>query len=344
MRPALSTVGRMTRRQALKKGAAALTVLSCAPASALSRRAEPLTFGLCADVHQDVMHDAPERLARFVAEMEQRDAVFIAQLGDFCIPKDDNREFLGVFESFSGEHYHVLGNHDTDSDNLTKNGYSQAETMAFWGMARNYYSFVQGGIRFIVLDGNEHHPGERQGHYPLHVGQAQLAWLERELAETSDPVILLSHQSPENDEGLDNGPAVRAVLEEANRAAGWPRVLAYFSGHHHLNDLVHVNGIPYVQVNSMSYFWVGEECQNYSYPEHIHAANPMLEFTAPYRDPIWSTVTVDPSAGEIRIEGRWSEWAGRSPEELGYEAPLARRRGMSPRIDDRRLPIDVEGS
>lgn len=67
----------------------------------------------------------------------------------------------------------------------------------------------------------------------------------------------------------------------------------------------------------------------------------MLELTAPYRDPVWSTVTIDPEAGEIRVEGRSSEWVGRSPEELGYQSPPARRRGMSPRSDDVRIGIDV---
>ena len=120
-------------------------------------------------------------------------------------------------------------------------------------------------------------------------------------------------------------------------------MLACFTGHHHLNDLVEVREIPYVQINSMSYFWVGEECRNQAYSDQIHAARPMLAFTAPYRDPLWTTVTIDPIAGEIRVEGRESAWAGQAPEELGYAAPLAQRKGMSPRIDPRRLEIDRRG-
>lgn len=80
------------------------------------------------------MHDATERMAVFTRAMNERKATFIAQLGDFCIPKDGNRRFLDTFHSFEGRHYHVLGNHDTDSDNLTKNGSTQEETKAFWGM------------------------------------------------------------------------------------------------------------------------------------------------------------------------------------------------------------------
>jgi len=328
-----------TRREFLKRTAAGAAVLAFRPSRAIARGLEPLSFGLCADVHQDVMHDAPERLAAFVSDMNRRRVAFIAQLGDFCIPKKENQGFLDVFHSFDGPHYHVLGNHDTDSENLTKNGYTQEQTKAFWGMERDYYSFVHGGYRFVVVDGNDR-PENAGTSYPRLIGEPQLLWLERELRTTEEPVVLLSHQSPENAEGLENGDAVRAILERANESAGWRRVLAWFSGHHHLNDLVRVNGIPYVQVNSMSYFWVGEECRNFSYSEAVHSAHPMMEFTAPYRDPLWTTVTLDPEAGEIRVEGRESAWVGRSPEELGYEAPLARRKGMSPRIDDRKIEVE----
>lgn len=328
----MSTSG-VTRRRFLKQSATSAAVLAFGAPRAIASNLEPFTFGLCADVHQDVMHDASERMSVFVEAMNEREAKFIAQLGDFCIPKEANRQFLDAFHSFEGPHYHVLGNHDTDSDNLTKNGYTQEQTKAFWGMPGNYYSFVEGGIRFIALDGNDR-ANDWDTNYPRHVGEPQLQWLAAELARTDEPVVVLSHQGAEHPEGMDNGSAVRAILENANLDAGFDRVLACFSGHHHLNYFAEVEGIPYVQVNSMSYFWVGEECQNFAYAPHIHAANPMLEFTAPYRDPLWTTVTIDPAAGEIHIEGRTSVWAGASPEELGYRSPPARRRGMSPKVDE----------
>jgi len=320
----------VTRREFLQR-----TSLAAVGFRTLSR-IEPMTFGLCADVHQDVMHDAPERLSVFVDAMSRRQAAFVAQLGDFCVPKPANRNFLDVFHSFDGPHYHVLGNHDTDDDNLTKKGYVRADTRAFWGMEANYYSFVQGGIRFIALDGNDP-PGTGSTDYPRHVGNQQLAWLERVLETTTEPVIVLSHQGLENEEGLDNGENVRAVLELANERAGSQRVLACFSGHHHLNYAETVKAIPYVQVNSMSYFWVGEDCENFAYAPEIHERHPMLQFTAPYRDPVWTTVTVDPQAQEITVEARVSTWAGESPTGLGYESPPSRRRGLSPATAARRL-------
>ena len=45
-------------------------------------------FGICADVHKDVMHDADQRLQAFVTEMNEKDVDFIIELGDFTQPQD----------------------------------------------------------------------------------------------------------------------------------------------------------------------------------------------------------------------------------------------------------------
>ena len=327
---------RQTSRRQFVAGTlgSAVSALVFSDSSAWSSVEGPITFGLCADVHQDVMHDGEERIGAFVHAMNQRGVDFIAQLGDFCIPKETNRQFLEAFHRFGGAHYHVLGNHDTDSDNLTKKGYSKSETRRFWGMEANYYTFVLRGVRFVVLDGNDLNPAADPGQYPRHVGDEQRQWLDNLLSRTDEPLVFFSHQSLQNEEGLDNAAEIRAILEQADQRASGRRVLASFSGHHHLNDWVAIRQIPYVQINSMSYFWVGENCENFAYPRHIHDSAPMLQFTAPYRDPIWSVVTLDPASSTIQITGRASEWAGQHPDELGYESPPSRRQGMEPRSSD----------
>lgn len=321
-----------TRRQLLGTGAASTLSLALRPPAFLRQRMQPVTFGLCADVHQDVMHDAVERMAVFVSAMNERQVDFVAQLGDFCQPKEENRRFLQTFESFDGPHYHVRGNHETDG------GFGPEQVRTFWGIASTTYAFEQGGVRFLVLDGNEVHDAAPAG-YARHVGREQLAWLADQLARDDGPVVILCHQSLENEWGLDNGAEVRAVLEQANERAGWRRVLACFSGHHHLDAVVDVAGIPYVQVNSMSYYWVGGQHRHASYAPHIHAAHPYIEYTTPYRDPVWSTVTIDPQANELRIEGVRSAWVGPSPEELEYAAHTAEL-GISCSIADRNLACE----
>ena len=49
---------------------------------------KPLRFGLCADVHKDIMHDADSRLKAFIDDAKDKDLDFIIQLGDFCRPYD----------------------------------------------------------------------------------------------------------------------------------------------------------------------------------------------------------------------------------------------------------------
>ena len=73
-------------------------------------------FGICADVHKDVMHDADQRLQAFVGEMNESDVDFIVELGDFSQPQDYNSSFLNVWNSYEGPSFHVLGNHDMDND------------------------------------------------------------------------------------------------------------------------------------------------------------------------------------------------------------------------------------
>ena len=94
-----------------------------------------LSFAICADVHKDIMHDADERLASFIEAAKAKELDFILQLGDFCIPTDKNRSFVDIWNSYPGDRYHVLGNHDMD------NGYSKEETIAFWKAKGKYYSF-----------------------------------------------------------------------------------------------------------------------------------------------------------------------------------------------------------
>ena len=59
-------------------------------------------FALCADVHQDIIYDAPERIGAFVKAAKSEKVDFIIQLGDFCFPVDENKPFLKIRKSFPG--------------------------------------------------------------------------------------------------------------------------------------------------------------------------------------------------------------------------------------------------
>ena len=222
----------INRRTALKQFsfAGASTILSTWPAwpDNLNSKKKSLRFGIIADVHKDIMHDADERLEVFIKHMAEAKVDFIVQMGDFCVPKEANQPFLDIWNSFKGERFHVLGNHDTDG------GYQRDETVRWWKMPARYYSFNHSGVHFIVLDGNDR-PQDHTSGYPRFIADDQLEWLRHDLASAQQPTIVLVHQSLErpNKGGVQNGDAVRAILEQANDKAGRRKVVACFSGHHH---------------------------------------------------------------------------------------------------------------
>ena len=290
-----------------------------------------IRFGVCADVHKDVMHDADKRLQAFVSEMNEKDVDFIIELGDFTQPQDYNASFMNVWKSFEGLSFHVLGNHDMDND--TGDRYSRDHTVSYLDMPDRHYSFDMEGFHFIVLDGNDKKDPPQSG-YARYIGRKQLEWLKQDLAGTKSPVIVFSHQSIEDPEGVENANEVRIILEEAKLKSGKKKAIACFSGHHHIDYSTSINGINYIQINSMSYLWMGGDYLQVRYSNEIDEQYPYIKYTAPYKDPIFATVEID-SRGIIRITGRESSWVGPDPWELGY--PEDDRNKTGPRITSREL-------
>jgi predicted phosphodiesterase len=286
-----------------------------------------MKIGIVADVHQDVIHDGLARLRFFMDDMKKRNPDFILQMGDFAMPHSFNQPFLDVWNEFEGPKYHILGNHDTD------HGYSKEQTMAWWKMEKRYYSFDQGGFHFIVLDGNEENPKPWSG-YNRYIGQEQIEWLRADLEKTSRPTIVFVHQSLEIPSGgVANHKEIRAVLEQAKISGDQSKVVACLSGHHHTDYVKEINGIPYIQINSMSYKWVGGKYEQKRFPEHIEEAYPYLKMTCPYKDPLYTVLTLDPTAGTMHLEGRETSFISPTPKEL--EIPDAEK--MHPTITERSL-------
>jgi calcineurin-like phosphoesterase family protein len=306
-------------------------------AAATRATLKPVRFGLCADPHKDIMHDADERLRVFIDTVKRDGSEFILQLGDFCCPFPRNRGFLSIWEEYKGPRYHTLGNHDRDGD------FEWQQVLDFWGMAHRYYSFDHGGWHFVVLDGNEKKPVNPAPGYPHYIGAEQLAWLRSDLERTAAPTIVFSHQSIEDEGGLENRAEVRAVLEQANTAAGWRKVGVCLNGHHHIDFQREINGIQYVQVNSMSYVWLGEKYAHIRYSDAIDKAHPAIKYTAPYKEALFASIELDPQIG-MTIHGKQSEYIGPSPWDLGMEEKKGTaldKNIITPRISDRKLLLAV---
>ncbi len=330
----------LSRRTIIKSAAVAGASLCIGwPMSSAARAAaSPLRFGLMADPHKDVMHDTDERLRVFIDEMKKQKPDFILQLGDFCTPKPKNESFVKIWEEFEGPCYHTLGNHDTDG------GFKQKQTMDFWKMPEPYYSFDHSGWHFIVLNGNEVNPAHKPSGYARFISKKQIDWLEADLKKTEAPTILFSHQSLEDPEGVENQADVRAVIEKANADAGWRKVGACLSGHHHIDYQREINGIPYIQINSMSYHWLGGNLAHDRYTPEISKAFPSIRSTVPYKDALYATVSLDPKNG-LEIKGIASEFVGPDPWQSGLvekKGTRTDRDRLVPKISDRHIELPMK--
>jgi hypothetical protein len=218
-------------------------------------------------------------------------------------------------------------------DNSVGERYTRDQALAYLDMPSNYYSFDRNGFHFIVLDGNDEKDPPQQG-YARFMGAAQQAWLKEDLKQTRKPVVIFSHQSLEDPEGVENAGEVRKILEEARFRSGDQKVIACFSGHHHIDYATQINGIHYIQINSMSYYWMGGDYLHVRYSEEIDAEYPWIKYTAPYKDPLFALVELD-ARGNIRITGRETTWVGPDPWTLGY--PEDQKDHIAPRISNKAL-------
>lgn len=339
----------MDRRRFIIKTLQAGVVLSipiaCKNNTLLDGETKKIRFGISSDIHVDVMHDAQERLHTYLQRMKSEKVNFIIDLGDFCHPIPANKEYINLWESYQFKTYRVLGNHDMDFG-------TKEEFMSFVKMDRKFYSFDEGDIHFVVLDINNLFVNDRYIPYAnanfyrpsqerAHVDPMQLRWLKNDLEQTDKVCVILSHQSLENPAACQNQDDVREIFETVNREAGYKKIVAAFSGHDHTDYVKEINGIYYIQVNSMSYQWVGDQfkCET-RFTEEINKNYPNLKYTVPYKDAVYAIVTVED--GLLKIEGVQSEFVAPGPEALGMEGGMWGGVPLVAEISDRVIDYQKE--
>jgi predicted phosphodiesterase len=323
----------LSRRRFLARAtgtAAALTLPLPALARAKGKGKGKVRVGMISDIHQDVMHDGLRRLGSFLDAMRAAKPDFIVQLGDFCKPTAANKPFLDLWNAYDGPRYHVIGNHDMDG------GFKREQTVEWYGMPSRFHGFDQGGVRFLVLDGND--PGGTRGGYNRFIADDQKAWLEKELESTKLPVVVLIHQPLDLPGGVVNQEEIRAMLEK-DRGPDHAGVAAVFGGHCHQDGVNRIGGIAHVQINSASYVWLPANARRNVYDEESHRKHPYLNHVAPYRDPLWALVTLDLDAGTLAIQGRASDWVGGDPWQRGAPEKDYPRDKNRPAISDWTGPI-----
>ena len=309
-----------------------LTSLSLAlPASILklwAGQTENLRMGLITDLHRDIIHDADLRLQTFLKEIKRMGVHAKIQLGDFAIPKKKNQSFIEAFNQGDIPSYHVLGNHDMDE------GYSKEQAIQAFGMPAAYYAQVIQGIRVLVLDGNELGSPTTKGGYPSYIGTVQQNWLNQQLVDSKEPVIVISHQPIAGIYTIDNAVEIQSLL-----SAHASKIILAINGHAHVDQFLKVGGVPYLHLNSASYYWVGEKHAHLSVDSKTHAAYPSLASTCPYEAVLFGILTLDRKAKKLTLMGQKSSWIGPSPLELGYAilSPAEQEMYLNPQISNREL-------
>lgn len=282
---------------------------------------ETVKFLIFSDIHNDLIPDGEKRLQKILKTAEAEKVDFVIELGDFCHPGANNDSFMKIWNDFPKDKYHVLGNHDMDR--CSKEEYIQSKNMP-----GRYYSFDRGEFHFIVLDANNRF--ENGEYIPYHKGgysrptsdyidDEQIEWLRKDLAVTEKQCIIFSHQSLEI--VVKNRDVIQRIFEQENKQAGFKKIVAAFSGHDHTNYSKEINGISYVQINSASYFWVGEEYESDKrYTKEINEKYPYLKYTIPYEETLYGIITLDQNA--LRLKGAETTFMPPTPLELGMPEAL----------------------
>jgi len=247
----------MTRRRLSFLAASLLVATLAVPAA----QAPLLRFGVVTDLHYaDIdpngarsYRESDAKLAECVQVMNASGVAFLVELGDF---KDqdktpDEARTLGylqkiesVFAGFKGPRYHVIGNHDTDS--LSKAQYLAGAPNTGIVPNATRYTFVSGGVRFVVLDASHKSDGSDYHHGNFdwsdsNIDAPQLDWLGKTLAASAEPAIVFVHQQLDGTGAyyVRNAAQVREVLEKSGK------VIAVLQGHRHEGGFSTINGIPY---------------------------------------------------------------------------------------------------
>ncbi len=274
--------------------------------------AKPLRFAVLTDLHHGLAPDAMMRLQAFVEAVKRRpDVDLVVQMGDFCYSQPESQECIDLFNTLPHPKIHVLGNHDMDKCD-------KESAVKFFGMPSRHYSRVVGGYRFVVLDLNHFKKGGQlhsyaKGNYftdnATHnwIDAPQLGWLAKELHSSREPVILLSHQPLGFAEPGRPLPPEQMEVLQVVKSFG-PVAISMF-GHLHVDRLEHHDGMPFLCVNSASYFW--------------------YEAMQPYSKPLFAFMEIG-TDGVLKIEGVAGEFVREPPK--GSASVIGRSASISDRL------------
>jgi Icc protein len=270
----------MNRRNLLKS-LSALGLASTVPAGNLLAAVKPvLRIAHLTDVHLKNDFGAPAKYVKCLHHVQRQSPKVDLILNGGDVVFDMNKENLSTIdEQWKLTHKiikaecnlpvkYCLGNHDIWWNENSKNHtfYGKEYSMNQLQLSKPYYSFQQGGWKFIVLDSV--HLDIDQTWYIGKLGDEQFAWLKKEL-ETTDPktpVVIMSHipiltatlmieddivnkwTMLGGDMHTDTSKIIKLFYQH-------PNVKLCLSGHIHMRDKVEYNNVTYICNGAVSGAW-----------------------------------------------------------------------------------------
>lgn len=277
-------------------------------------------FAVFTDLHYDHIHDGKKRIYKFLNDIQNTSLDFIIELGDFCYPIDENKFILRELQQIGVPFYCVLGNHDSDA-------YPREHVMNFLEMQNNYYSFVHGKIKFIVLDACyikndagctpyfKRNYDKTSDCYP-YIPPEEIEWLKNEFEDNNQYYVIFSHHSLVNEfasRGVFNRGEVREIINNVNMSG--KHVLLCMNGHDHGDAVSKIDRTYYYTLNAMSYIWYGLR-EHYCYSKEIHDRYPYLKDMILYEEGFYTIVTIY-GDGSFEIRGMNGHYQNITPQELG---------------------------
>ena len=311
---------------------------------------------LFTDLHSEIIDNPQARINQIKQAILKEQPDYIINLGDFgyfcstgevshpgkTMPINYNilndekttkykllaEELYNQLEKLDVPIYSVLGNHDMDF--CTKQ-----RALEFYKLEQSYYHVETPTYILVFLDTNyfKNQKGElqdySQGNYyhedNTYLTPEQLTWLRDLFTRYNKPFILFSH-APLNDmpRGIKNHADLQKILLEAQNNG--KKIVASLNGHLHIDVATEVHNITYVNVNSVSYHWMGTENKYYNEqiltPEH-----PVLQYILRYEEPLFCTLVLEEQG--IRIFGKASEYG------IEKDTYLAQEKVIVPKISHR---------
>lgn len=242
-----------------------------------------------------------EDLKLFQRRAEEENCDFIIHAGDFCHGLEENKEYIQTYNDCPIPSYHCLGNHDTDYCPLE-------EVLRRYNMPAEYYFFDCKGYRVIVMDPNYYYY-EGQFHHlcgsvPKQwrvnrdwIPPEQLSWLKETLESSPYPCVIISHESFERVDGVQNREEVLTLIDAANRRKPGS-VLLCINGHYHRDNIRILNNVCYLDLNSASFQYINAPHHLYTGPSMEY---PRAEHTLVYDDPLHAIIQLE--GNTVTIQG-----------------------------------------